>query len=334
MSPPPHATEPTGIPPTPTPTPILAALPPLNLGKLMVTAQIDYIRAASLENKVSLPIPENRVKWNRDLQEHQWKLTIQDPTRREIETVIDCLGDPHIDGLEVAVDFWPLPALRGPQAQSLLFDTFIALGGRFRPDAKLLHGAGLKAAFNAANKWARPFHHRLPIPGETLVYSHRSEGENAKLYLKTMDNGSDLPPEAHRVRLEVTVARHGAYERGIDRWSSVLEKNLRHTFGPIFCIVDRPEIRRPSRQTPDSTLELEERIQRAWDRAGVGAFDPGDLPVDASRTAKEAAAYRTANLIALNAHRLRRHCEANKAIGAALYNLDRRMAATFSRGPA
>jgi hypothetical protein len=316
------------------PTRALEVLPPLTQDKLSVTAQIDYIRAAFLPNKVSLPIPEDRVKWNRDLQEHQWKLTIQDPTRLEIEAVIERLGDPHIDGLEVAVDFWPLHELRGPAAHDLLTDTFVALAGRFRPDPKLLHGAGLKCAYSAAHPKGKPFHDRLAVPGETLVYGHRNEGENAKLYLKTKDNNRQLPQEDHRVRLEVTLARFGAYERNLGRWSSVLKKNLRATFGPIFCIVDRPEVRRPSRTSPAARLALEKRMQSVWDRAGVGGFDPGELPADASVWAKEAAAYRVPDLIALNAHRLRRHRAANRAIGNALYNLDRRLSATFSRGSA
>ena len=272
-----------------------------------------------------------RLKWKHRAQYDDWMVTLQEPDLTDLRSLVSHLLDPMLFGLEISVDFWPVKTVTGKLRRELLEQAYTALAARFRPEERLLYGAGFKGAFSDAVPKPTPFHMRTGKPTEELVYGHREEGQNAKLYLKTWDDGAPLPPEQHRVRLETTLKRWECLSFEIDRLSDLGKGRLRRHAAQVFRIIDRPEIRHPGKRSECERSELESGMTVRWNQAGVGAFDAGALPPDSSLKAKQAAAYREVKLLSVADYRLRRHVAANTAIGNALRNLGR-MKTTFPGG--
>lgn len=307
------------------------AIPQVPLKHLKVRAKIDYVKAYC---EVHFPDGAPRrsgVNWTHDQHHDYWVVTIHDPSVAEIRQTVTGLSDPPMYGFEIAVDFLPRAELSPPDRQSLLEQTFKALAARFRPDDESFAGAGFKAAFSDRRVRPTPFHERLANLDEVLVYGHRGEGQNSKLYFKTMDQKSPLPVTEHRVRLETTFNRFGCAEMGMRQLKDLLNGDLRFRFAKVFRIIDHPEIRHPGKRSPKELDRLTIMMHEAWNRAGVGAFDTLPLPTDSSVWAKEAAAYRLPDLLPLKDFRLRRDAATNKAIGDALHRLDKALLTTFPR---
>lgn len=306
--------------------------PDLPLEHLRVHALIDYVKV-HCEVNYSAVVPEtDRLKWMHRAQNDDWIVTLQEPDPAGLRRLGSNLLDPLVFGLEISVDFWPVKTVTGKLRHELLEQTYTALAARFRPEERLLYGAGFKGAISDAVPKPTPFHMRIGKPTEELVYGHREEGQNAKLYLKNRDGGAPLPPKQHRVRMEITLKRWECMTFEIDRLSDLGKGRLRRHAAQVFRIIDRPDIRHPGKRSERDRSELESAMTAHWNQAGVGAFDAGALPPDSSLKAKQAAAYRKVKLLSATDYRLRRHTAANTAIGDALRNLDRRMKTTFPGG--
>lgn len=312
--------------------------PPVPLNRLRVSASLDYVRLW-FPVCLSEAIPEDRShQWTRLSGDHGWTLTLHDPEPSKLAHFQRALRDHAVlHGFELSVDFWPRHNVLDAERASLLETTYRALAPRFRPEDRLLFGAGMKAAFSSSKP--KPFSNRLPDPNEVLVYAHRDQGHQAKLYLKTADQGKPLPPKLHRVRLETTLDRYAGYShvsprlgRSFHHLKDLVELGMRPTFAKLFRIIDRPEVRSPSRFSAVDLARLEARMDTAWRRAGVHAFEEPPMPADAFPNAVEAAAMRRRlyRLLPLKDFKLRRDKATNAAIGNALYVLDRRLRRSFS----
>lgn len=309
----------------------LPALPTLEFDLLDVRASFDYVKLHYPIRAKSRFAPDPRYRWAYTKGASKCTLTVHDPAPADLRTVCDRLDDPLIAEIEISVDLWPAADVPMEERAQLLERTFVALALRFRPDDELAHGAGFKGAFSAGWVGAKPFHRRWAKPGETLVYSHRGEGHGAKLYLKNRDQGRHLPPEQHRVRIETTMrSPKGLHFKPFGQLSSLSNGLLRRHFAKVFRIIDRPEVRKPSRYTAEKLAEHNERMMSMWMKAGVGAFAQRPLPADATPWAKAASKYREDETLPLDVYRLRRDIAANAIIGERLRKLDRQMVASFS----
>lgn len=299
------------------------SIPEIPVDRLAVTAKIDYLRVDGFNYRPLLPASiAAKSRLTRTKINPAWQLTVHDPTAAEIVALYELLGDAHIAGLEIAVDFTPRAEAYADR-EGLLIQTFRALAARFRPDDEMIHGAGLKGAIGLDGNKMVPFHTRLPESHESLVYGHRDEGQNAKLYLKRMDKNAHLPADQHRVRLETTITSFGGYELEFKRLSDLAGGRLRGTFAKVFRIIDRAEVRRPARFSPEELGAFQAKLTAAWARAGVNAVEQAPMSSEASPLAKKASSGR--HLLPLSEVRLRRDVATNKAIGDALRGLDRKL---------
>jgi len=306
-------------------------IPDLPLHLLEVRACLDYVKVASPVRLTAVFPRTRRFRWTSEDRGSAptHLLTVHDPTSQELHRVFMELHNPPLFEFELSVDFWPATGTPSAARKDLLKLTFRALSARFRPDDELKFGAGMKAAHTSKGS-GRPFHERLPAPNEHLIYGHRGEGHNAKLYFKQGDDGEALPIESQRVRLETRVRGNGCLELGFQRLGDLADRGLRRHLCKVFRIVDRPEVRRRSRFSAERIAELEDQMETAWRRAGVNAFSPGPLPTDASAIARSAARFREDRLLSLALYRLRRHTDAHEAIGQAIRRLERQLRATFA----
>jgi hypothetical protein len=308
-----------------------STLLPIPLTELRARACLDYITIGLEVNAHSLIKADKRHKWNYVDENDTWNLTVHDPTKADLIRLVEVLDDPYVVEFELSVDFWPAPDVSPELAPDLLRAAFVALAARFRPEERLMHGAGFKGAFS---DWRRPkpFHNRLPKPNETLVYSHRCEEHQAKAYLKRKDQNKLLPEAEHRIRLETRVGQFHMSEFGLGRVSSLMRAGLRGKFCKVFRIVDRPAVRDLKKLDPSQRAAMERRMWVLWNKSGVGAFEEPPLPPDASSFARTAAQKRRVETLsnprrlALDKFKMHRDVAANDEIGNALRQLDRRLA--------
>lgn len=312
-------------------------LPSLDLEPFNLVAGFDYLKFYFPIHGAALDFGADRCK-SKPCHDaaSDYVVTLHDPARREIEHLIQEGDDPALAGLELFVDFMPRGAVDPMARVALLEQCFCALVTRFRPEDHSKAGVGYKAAHRGSV--GKPFHNRIPDPSEEAVFGHRSTGLNFKLYLKKKDQGKALPMENWRVRLEVSMDRYGLYLIGIDKTSSLLGFGYRRAFAKSFKIVDRATVRQRARWSPATVREVTERLERGWRAAGVHAVGHGPMPEDALTQTIAMADWRAANgrlrtidpkLLVLHVHR-----EANRRIGEALRQLDRRMEQRVSGGPA
>ena len=306
-------------------------IPELVLDGFAVTAKIDYVQVFCEVRLGDLPGLAERCNWTRNLPNEGWLLTVHDASRRDIDVIVRELQDPPMTALEVAVDFKLGPGLADVLRQASLATMFSALAARFRPEDNALFGAGFKGGFSGRGK-PSPFHRRLPRPSESLVYGHRGEGQNAKLYFKQQDAGVDLAPSEWSVRLEVTMYGPALFEYGVREVSGLYGFGFRKKLAKSFRIVDRAAVRYRKQRSDESAAELSSLLSKAWSRAGVNALFPPTLPPDASKFARDAVAGRKHQLLPIKGYRLVRHAAAHLLIGNALRQLDRRMASRISGG--
>ena len=176
-------------------------IPKLVLDGFAVTAKIDFVQVFCEVRLGDLPGLDGRCRWTPARPNGGFHMTVNDATRRDLEIIVRELDDPPLTALEVAVDFKLPPGFADDHYEASLATVFSALAARFRPEDNALFGAGFKGAFSRRGR-ANPFHRRLPRPTESLVYGHRGEGQNAKLYFKQRDDDADLAPSDWSVRLE------------------------------------------------------------------------------------------------------------------------------------
>lgn len=306
-------------------------IPDLVLEDVAVAAKIDFLQVLS---PVRLPVlvgAKCRYEWTSNFPNDGWLLTVQDPSRVDIEKLVGELSDPPVMVLEVTVDFKLKAGVADGDRGEQLENLFRALAARFRPEDRSLFGAGFKGALTGGSR-PRPFHGRLPKAEEELVYGHRTEGQNAKLYLKQRDDGVMLPKDEHSVRLETTLWRRALCEYNVLALSGLHRFGFRARLAQVFRVIERVTVRHRSRRSESERVDLQRNLDAAWARAGVNGLAPPPLPADASKFAAKALNYRAPRLLPVGQYRLHRHARAHELIGNALRQLDRRMAPRISGG--
>jgi hypothetical protein len=301
--------------------------PPLALDHLACRASIDYLTVVIQEKRPAiLPALGCIAKWFKKKGDSHQSLTLHDPSRADIQKIVDALGNPMLFVLELSVDFSPLSSVPDIDRDRLLRETFVAVAARFRPEDMTQWGYGLRGGLTRCGQVPLPFHQRLPGPDEELIYGGRGRFMQSKVYLKRVDQGAALPAHQHRVRMELAIKRGGLGEFGLDRLNDLVGYAFRSQFTKHFRIVSGVRLRWDRGLGEKEKIKRERRMARAWATAGVGKFAVSpELPPDTMRSDVRMIATRATNQLPLKHHVLERDQPANAKIGEAFRKLQLRM---------
>lgn len=305
--------------------------PPLPVDRVRFAAKIDYVTVA-IGRKPPMP-PQfdgtgklQRPKPGSDV----WMLTLHDPTRADIERIVAVYENPMVMELEIAVDLVPGGELTAVNRQALLYETFKAVAGRFRPEDEALWAYGSRGAVSSKGGYVEPLERRQADATEQVIYGNKGGFMQAKLYLKKRDQNTNLPLESHVVRMELRLRRGACMDEqmGLNRAQDLLGYQYRATFTKHFRIIREPALRNTRRLTPDEVERRQKRMLRAWATAGVAKFPIGDdLPDETLIPDRRKIKQRRRAQLPVGHYKLLRDQIANAKIGSALMNLQRRMRA-------
>lgn len=301
--------------------------PPLPTDELRFSAKLDYVTVTNGGIKVPIPTLTGSPEWTR--QSHyqpDWHLTIHDPTPADLRAVTEAYENPTVMAVEVAVDLAPKALHESAEHARLLETVFAAVAARFRPEDKALWDYGQRGAVSGREKKPETLERRFARPSEEVLYGHRGDFMQAKLYLKTLDHGALLPAHEQAVRMEITLRRWACMEFGLANLSDLFGYPYRSKLTTQFRIIDRPEVRQARGLTEKELAKRTQRMNRAWQTAGVGKFAVGDAPrVDALEKDIARVRARARAQLPADQFKLLRDQRANAKIGAALMGLQRRM---------
>lgn len=305
-----------------------ATLPPLlPVDELRFRAKLDYVTVTNGGIKVPLPELKGSPEWTRPVRGlPDWHLTIHDPTPADLRAVTEAYENPMLMAMEVAVDLAPKARHEPAEHARVLATVFAAVAARFRPEDKALWDYGQRGAVSGPGKKPEPLERRFARPNEEVVYGHRGDFMQAKLYLKTLDHGALLPLHEQAVRMEITLRRWACMEFGLSNLSDLFGYPYRAKLATQFRIIDRPEVRMVRGMTEKELAKRTKRMNRAWQTAGVGKFAVGEAPrADALETDIARVRARERAQLPADQFKLLRDQQANAKIGAALMGLQRRM---------
>jgi hypothetical protein len=303
--------------------------PNLHVDSLIFKAKIDYATFTNHGIKITLPQLCGSHEWTREKKgSSNWLVTIQDPTPSDLRKIAAAYENPVLMGLEVAVDLAPKDTLSPSHHLDSLKTLYSAVAARFRPEDKALWDYGVRGAVRSRGQRPQPLERRHPRPDEQVIYGHRGDFMQAKLYLKTLDQHVALPVSEQRVRMEISLKRGACMDFGLDRAADMFGYPYRSKFTTHFRIVDRPEVRAARELTPEELHRRTKRMHRAWATAGVGKFAVGDHPRE-DRMIHALAKIRARERAQLPADQFKlvRDRLVNAKIGNALMGLQRRMRA-------
>jgi len=301
--------------------------PPLPVDDLRFSAKLDYITVTNEGKRIKLPALRGSPKWTRpDRHKADWHLTIHDPTAGDLRAITSAYENPTVMAIEVAVDVTPKALHEPTEHDELLKTVFAAVAARFRPEEKALWDYGKRFAVSGKGKKPEPLERRFARPTEEVVYGHRGGWMQAKLYLKTLDDGALLPLHEQAVRMEVTLRRWACMVFGLNNLNDLFGYPYRSKLATQFRIIDRPEVRLARGLTDEDIARRTNRMNLAWRTAGVAKFALGEAP-RADKLEKEITRVRARERAQLPADqfKLLRDQKANAKIGAALVGLQRRM---------
>ena len=306
-----------------------ASLPhPLRSSDLIFSAKIDYITLTNGGVKISLPKLSGRPIWTYlPSDKSHWRLTIHDPTPMDLSLVSAAYENPSVVVVEFALDMKPKPTLDAEADRKLLENSFLAVAARFRPEDKSPWDYGLRGALSEMEKKPQPLERRFAHLGEEVLYGHRRDWMQAKLYLKDQDDDKPLALKKQSVRMEITLKAAGCQHFNLLNLNDLFGYKYRKAFATTFRIIEKPEVRRTRGLSDIEFRKRESRMLRAWKKAGVGKFEVADNLPRADKlvkACKEVKARAKAQL-PWKHYKLMRDQKANAKIGAALMNLERQM---------
>lgn len=257
----------------------------------------------------------------------QWKATIHDPSRRDIERLVDNLCDPSMVELEIAVDLKPKVAPSDPSWYGTMLNTYDALASRLRPEDRALWGYGKRGAVEGKGMPVRPLEGGRPKSPQEIIYGSRYSFAQARMYWKTLDQGRLLDEADQVIRMEVTL-KNFAHESlaPMPTLSYLIGYPYRSIFTQHFRIIERPEVRKLPGLDAAEKARREARMTRAWNKAGVAKFAIHPvLPEDTLLNDLKEIRRRQRAQLPHAEYKLIRDQAANAKIGSALTNLERRL---------
>ena len=280
----------------------------------LMSAKIDYLTIRT-ENKVGLPLLDGHAIWPRG--SNGKKLSIHDPSARDVSALVLAFPEAELTELEIAVDFRPRPGIPAAQQAAILKTKMRAIAFQLEPS----DGPGMENTFRAFYKRVgpravtAPFNLFVPRNFDELLYGGRDDKAQVKAYLKKTDQGKALKATDHVARIEVRLS--GALpSHGLPLLSSLPEFRFRVSLAPYFRMIlgtkrnlRGRKLTGPLRQTMNDYFDVHDKA--LWARSGVGNFLPG------GRGAEERV-------------RLLRDQALNDRVGQALQRLERKFSLTKS----
>lgn len=282
-----------------------------DLSKLIFTAKIDFLTVHT-PGKQGLPPLDGRPFWSRT--ENYRKLSVHDPSPADLVAIASTFDNPLLAELEVAVDIVPHRSVDSA-ARNLLIDALMVdlIAKGLTP--AVVHGDlafRFRGAFEGTRAQFRllPFNRRLPSPQAQQLHGRRHDALQVKSYAKKVDQGRDLPSDAHVARVEVRISGDGLHLHNLVYTLDLAGFRYRKRLMPYFRHMKT--VRRPRTLRSQTSLlailqaKQHEFLLQHWQRVGVGTVLPGGRHADADV-------------------RLVRNTEVNDRIGQALLRLERRM---------
>lgn len=305
------------------------APPRLPTELLKFSAKIDFIKIKLPSAKSTLPrldgtgLKSLLARGNPD----EWKATIHDPSRGDIERMVDHLLDPSMVEFELAVDLKPKVDPSDPSWLTTMLTTYDALAGRFRPEDKALWGYGKRGSVEGKGLPVRPLEGGRPNTPQEIIYGSRYSFAQARMYWKTLDQDRILDEKDQVIRMEVNL-KNFMHESLIPMptLSHLIGYAYRASFTQHFRIIDRPEVRSLRGLRAAERSERFALMSRAWNKAGVAKFaiQPA-LPADTLDSDAKEILRRQRSQLPHSQYKLIRDQAANAKIGSALMNLERRL---------
>lgn len=251
------------------------------LKNLRFSSKIDYLSVDGL-SRVALPRLDGHPIWPASRKGE--RLTLHDPSASDLRRLQDLFPSGVLSELEVAVDIRSSPC----QDDIDYLDMLI----RVKSD---LVTKGLKPAFNEGTSSGfrgaykplkngyvlAPFNRRLPGTQEQLLYGHRGDGAQVKVYLKGIDQKRPLLTKNQCVRLEVRLGQVGLDAHGLIRINDLADFRFRRELMPYFQHVQgtKPRVTKARKSASVTSQVLFTKLQQIdtsyWKAVGVGAFERG-----------------------------------------------------------
>ncbi len=249
-----------------------------DLARFKFYASIDYVSLRGADKR-SLPRLDGKAKWSRKA---PGKLTIHDPSARDIGAMSEAFPDCFIEELEVCVDVRTARRL-APNEQDEALKSFKAAYAAKQLSPKFPRGmnSGFRGGFNPVGvSILRPFNHRVPEAQEQLLYGHRNDPIQVKCYYKKIDDRKSLPVASHRVRTEVRLGPVGLGHHGLVKVSDLIgfrfRKDLMGYFNHV-CGSRLPRVREARRSELLSKMYAwaDKHSRNSWEKTGVGMHIKG-----------------------------------------------------------
>lgn len=203
-------------------------------------------------------------------------LTIHDPTRADLQFLIDEHHDTEILALEVAVDFFLKDGSNDPARLRALHAWLTTRLFPQRHDR--MKGKGRRKYYDEADGTIKTDNLKTRSTDKTVYWTAPDGFEQVRLYIK--DSDDKRPIDRHCVRIEVTLHRGGCQYADVHRVGLLphFADNLRRYLSPFFNIATgiKPKIKRTRTKDPTKALEAARaadkeraRVERNWTACGA-----------------------------------------------------------------
>lgn len=247
---------------------------PVDPDDFEVGAKIDFVTVAT-PGRCCLPPLDGTCKWSR--KEHYRRLSVHDPSPRDVHTLIDALGNPAILELEVAVDFRPRAVRNAEEHVSMLKRLYRELLAGLQPYGAPLLSREVMGVFNPVKRGLEPCDMRLPKTTHQAVWGHRTHPAQVKLYVKGIDQGRCLEWREQVVRVEVRLSGAGLAAHGLIELSNLFGFKFRRRLMPYFRTVYGCRRRQQRDANAPAVMKVvrarQEQIDaETWDELGARGF--------------------------------------------------------------
>lgn len=254
---------------------------PFQLSDFVFSAKIDYL-SITTPGRQALPKTEGRVLWPKS--KNSSELTIHDPTPADVKSLAIAVPSNSISEVEVSIDIRPKWSCETDERYRLLSNLKAMVAKGLNPKLPQQEGQIFRGAYNPEHARPAPFNRRIPLPTEQLLYGHRYDPAQVKVYIKRTDNGQALPPELQCVRIEIRLAGTALEAHSLTTASDLLGFSYRRELSRYFRHVNGSR-RQPAKDAKPKDPKLLTALHRAMDRfdsehwqlLGVGAFLPGGI---------------------------------------------------------
>jgi hypothetical protein len=208
------------------------------------------------------------------------RVTIHDPSKKDLQRLLDAYWAVEIAELEISIDFKPRTSERNqPKLTWLHHVLTTCLYPEAPGDATpSMQGKWKRKYYDLQTRQYKPDNLATKAGNRTVKWEKRRGGEQIRLYIKGVKEG--WPVENQFVRLEATLNRKGCQTALVHRLALLLAfmAQSRQYLSPLFQVADgiKPTIKRVRSNNPSAVeaAALEAKVTRvkddkAWERYGA-----------------------------------------------------------------